>query len=157
MVALLRSFRAVQAVARPALALPKVQVARAFSASALRRGGGGPPQLLGDGVKPGEVPTDRQQATGIERFELIGKAEGVDVFDLTPLEADRLGTLDNPIEVFSYYPERHVGCTGFPADSHDTIWLHVTKELKNHRCPECGSVYTLKFEPNADYEAHAHH
>lgn len=52
MVALLRSFRAVQAVARPALALPKVQVARAFSASALRAGGGGPPQLLGDGMSP---------------------------------------------------------------------------------------------------------
>ncbi|BEJ13065.1 hypothetical protein CspHIS471_0302390 [Cutaneotrichosporon sp. HIS471] len=153
MVALLRSFRA---VARPVLALPKVQVARAFSASALRSAGAGPPQLIGDGVKAGEVPTDRQQATGIERFELIGKAEGVDVFDMGPLPSDRIGTLENPIEVLSFYPERHVGCTGSPADSHETVWLHVTKELKNHRCPECGSVYTLNFEPNADYESHHH-
>lgn len=44
----------------------------------------------------------REQATGIERFELIGKAEGVDVFDMSPLESTRLGTLDNPIEIFSY-------------------------------------------------------
>ncbi|WOO80710.1 Cytochrome c oxidase subunit 4, mitochondrial [Vanrija pseudolonga] len=171
MVALLRSLRA---VARPALALPKAQViARPISVSAIRRGGGGPPLLLGEGVKAGEVPTDEQQATGIERFELMGKVEGVDVFDMTPLQADRLGTLDNPIEVFSFvrishfrlaplwlannpaqYPVRHVGCTGFPADSHDTLWLQVNTELKHHRCPECGSVYTLKYEPHASA---AHH
>lgn len=36
------------------------------------------------------------------------------------------------------FPERHVGCTGFPADSHDTIWMTVNNKLKNHRCPECG-------------------
>jgi hypothetical protein len=36
------------------------------------------------------------------------------------------------------FPERHVGCTGFPADSHDTIWMTVDNKLKNHRCPECG-------------------
>ncbi|KAL1411660.1 Cytochrome c oxidase subunit 4 [Vanrija albida] len=153
MVALLRSLRA---VARPALALPKAQViARPISVSAIRRGGGGPPLLLGEGVKAGQVPTDEQQATGIERFELMGKVEGVDVFDMTPLEADRLGTLENPIEVFSFYPLRHVGCTGFPADSHDTLWLQVNTELKHHRCPECGSVYTLKYEPH-ESAAHAH-
>lgn len=44
----------------------------------------------------------KEQATGIERFELMGKVEGVDVFDMQPLEADRLGTLEQPIEVFSY-------------------------------------------------------
>jgi hypothetical protein len=36
------------------------------------------------------------------------------------------------------FPERHVGCTGFPADSHDTIWMLVNDKIKNHRCPECG-------------------
>lgn len=44
MVALLRSFRAAQAVARPALAVRPA--ARAFSVSAIRRGGAQPPELL---------------------------------------------------------------------------------------------------------------
>lgn len=80
-----------------------------------------------------------QQATGIERFELMGKVQGVDVFDMKPLEADRIGTLADPIEVLSYYPVRQVGCTGFPADSHDTLWIDVTAEKKHARCTECGS------------------
>lgn len=80
-----------------------------------------------------------QQATGIERFELMGKVQGIDVFDMKPLEADRIGTLADPIEVFSYYPVRQVGCTGFPADSHDTLWIDVTAEKKHARCSECGS------------------
>lgn len=44
MVALLRSFRAAQAVARPALAVRPA--ARAFSISAIRREGAHPPELL---------------------------------------------------------------------------------------------------------------
>ncbi|KAL7421940.1 Cytochrome c oxidase subunit 4 [Cryptotrichosporon argae] len=150
--AVLRSFRAA-AVARPAFR-PLVQ-ARALSISLPRQAGHSAPQLLGEGVKPGQVPTDEQQATGLERFELLGKLEGVDVFDMKPLEVTRLGTVDDPIAVYSLFPERHVGCTGFPADSHDTVWLHVTKELKNHRCPECGSVYTLNFQ--GDEHADHHH
>ena len=39
----------------------------------------------------------------------------------------------------SQWPSRIVGCTGYPADSHDTIYLHMNKDLKHHRCPECGS------------------
>jgi hypothetical protein len=31
-----------------------------------------------------------------------------------------------------------VGCTGAPADSHDTLWFWVKGE-KQSRCPECGS------------------
>ncbi|EKC99869.1 cytochrome c oxidase polypeptide iv [Trichosporon asahii var. asahii CBS 8904] len=154
MVALLRSFRVAQAVARPALAARPA--ARAFSLSAIRLGGAQPPELIGPGVQPGQIPTDEQQATGIERFELMGKVQGVDVFDMKPLEADRIGTLADPIEVLSYYPVRQVGCTGFPADSHDTLWIDVTAEKKHARCTECGSVYTLKYEPH-DTLSHGHH
>ncbi|WVW84134.1 hypothetical protein I302_106163 [Kwoniella bestiolae CBS 10118] len=145
MASVLRSFKAFS----PALRRPFVaqQPLRAFSVSANRWAGhGGPPQMLGPGAKAGEVPTDEAQSTGIERFELLGKLEGVDVFDMQPLEITRLGTVDEPIPVYSLYPERQVGCTGYPADSHDTIWLNVNTELKNHRCPECGSVYTLNFQ-----------
>lgn len=48
--------------------------------------------LLPPGAKPGTVPTDLEQATGLERLEILGKMQGVDVFDMKPLDASRLGT-----------------------------------------------------------------
>jgi hypothetical protein len=33
--------------------------------------------------------------------------------------------LDNPIIVKSYGDEQYAGCTGYPVDSHITIWLAV--------------------------------
>ncbi|KAF8602877.1 cytochrome c oxidase [Ceratobasidium sp. AG-I] len=74
---------------------------------------------------------------------------------MNPLEMTKMGTLADPIKIYSLAPERHVGCTGYPADSHDTIWLTVNQKLKNHRCPECGCVYTLDF--HGDPHAHEHH
>lgn len=58
------------------------------------------------------------QSTGLERFELLGKLEGVDVFDMKPLQVDRLGTMKEPIEVYSLvgvhagYRERADGMNG---------------------------------------------
>jgi hypothetical protein len=43
--------------------------------------------------KPGTVPTDAEQATGLERLEVLGKMQGIDIFDMRPLDASRLGTL----------------------------------------------------------------
>lgn len=37
------------------------------------------------------MPTDLEQATGLERLELLGKMQGVDIFDLKPLDTSRLG------------------------------------------------------------------
>jgi cytochrome c oxidase subunit 5b len=47
--------------------------------------------LIGPGAKPGTMPTDLEQATGLERLELLGKMEGRDIFDMRPLDASRLG------------------------------------------------------------------
>jgi cytochrome c oxidase subunit 5b len=38
---------------------------------------------------------------------------------------DMSGTLENPIIVKSAGDEQYAGCTGYPADSHVTIWLTV--------------------------------
>lgn len=81
--------------------------------------------LVGPGAKPGTIPTDLEQATGIERLEILGKMEGVDIFDMRPLDASRLGTLKEPILVRSAGEEQYAGCTGFPVDSHTVIWLTV--------------------------------
>lgn len=81
--------------------------------------------LLGPGAKPGTVPTDLEQSTGLERLEILGKMDGVDVFDMRPLDASRLGTLKEPIMVRSAGEEQYAGCTGYPVDSHTVIWLTV--------------------------------
>lgn len=47
--------------------------------------------LLPPGAPPGTVPTDLEQATGLERLELLGKMEGIDVFDMRPLDSSRKG------------------------------------------------------------------
>ena len=47
--------------------------------------------LLPPGAQPGTVPTDLDQATGLERLEILGKMQGIDVFDMKPLDASRLG------------------------------------------------------------------
>ena len=47
--------------------------------------------LLPPGAEIGTVPTDLDQATGLERFELLGKMQGIDVFDMKPLDASRKG------------------------------------------------------------------
>lgn len=74
---------------------------RALSTTATRRSGPPPPQLFGPGGKPGDIPTDEQQATGLERFQLLGEMEGYDAFDLQPLDSSRVGTLQDPIKVYS--------------------------------------------------------
>ncbi|KAI0775306.1 cytochrome c oxidase subunit VB-domain-containing protein [Trametes elegans] len=139
--------------------------ARALSVSAARRSEHPPtPQIYGEGAKPGEVPTDVNQSTGLERLQVLGALEGVEVFDLAPLDSSRIGTLADPIKVYSLWacqrlntfqePERLVGCTGSPAESHELLWMNVTRE-KNRRCPECGSVYALDYQ--GEEHAHAHH
>jgi cytochrome c oxidase subunit 5b len=47
--------------------------------------------LIGPGAAPGTVPTDLEQATGLERLEILGKMQGIDIFDMSPLPSDRVG------------------------------------------------------------------
>lgn len=50
--------------------------------------------LVGPGATPGTVPTDLEQATGLERLEILGKMQGIDIFDMKPLDASRKGTAE---------------------------------------------------------------
>ncbi|GAA5858724.1 hypothetical protein JCM5296_005822 [Sporobolomyces johnsonii] len=135
-------------------ALPRVQPTRSFLTSLPRLSGHQEPLLQGPGGKTGEVPTDFEQATGLERFELLHKLKGEEAFSLEPLEVPRLGTLSDPIMVFSLDKERIVGCTGFPVDSHDTILFPVGKD-KPVRCPECGCAYKVDFQ-GLEHDDHHH-
>ncbi|KJZ76854.1 hypothetical protein HIM_03731 [Hirsutella minnesotensis 3608] len=113
--------------------------------------------LLGPGAAPGTVPTDLEQSTGLERLEILGKMEGVDIFDMRPLDASRKGTMDNPIKVRSAGDEQFAGCTGYPADSHIVHWLGLSRERPIERCPECGSVYEMEYIGPQDDHHHHHH
>jgi cytochrome c oxidase subunit 5b len=112
--------------------------------------------LFGPGAAPGTVPTDLEQSTGLERLEILGKMEGVDIFDMRPLDASRLGTMEDPIKVRSAGDEQFAGCTGFPADSHVVNWLNMSRERPIERCPECGSVYKMEYVGPQD-DHHHHH
>merc|ERR1712144_98889 len=114
--------------------------------------------LIGPGAAPGTIPTDLEQATGLDRLEILGKVQGIDIFDMKPLDASRLGTLDNPIVVKSFGDEQYAGCTGFPADSHNVIWLPMSRERPVERCPECGNVLKMDYVgPQEDPHAHDAH
>ncbi|GAA5864662.1 hypothetical protein JCM8547_008264 [Rhodosporidiobolus lusitaniae] len=135
----------------PRVAVPRVQPTRTFLTS-LPRLSAQEPLIQGPGGKTGEVPTDFEQATGLERFELLHKLKGEEAFSLEPLEVPRLGTLADPIKVFSLDRTRIVGCTGYPVDSHDTVLFPVNE--KGVRCPECGCAYAVDFQ---GVEHHDHH
>ncbi|KAK9719536.1 Cytochrome c oxidase subunit 4 [Basidiobolus ranarum] len=97
--------------------------------------------LLGSGAKAGTIPTDLEQATGLERFEILAKMEGKEFFDLEPLTLTHYGTKQNPILVKTCDDFRFIGCSGFPSDTHENIWITVEKGHDIDRCPECGCVY----------------
>ncbi|KAH7406453.1 cytochrome c oxidase polypeptide IV mitochondrial precursor [Phaeosphaeria sp. MPI-PUGE-AT-0046c] len=111
--------------------------------------------LFAPGAQPGTVPTDLEQATGLERLEILGKMQGVDIFDMRPLDASRLGTPEDPITVNSAGNEQYVGCTGFPVDSHGVLWITLTREEPQSRCMECGSTYKMHYVGPAE-DAHDH-
>lgn len=67
---------------------------------------------MGPGGKAGEVPTDLEQATGLDRLELLAKLQGKELFDMEPLNMTHIGTPKNPIVVQSHDPIRFIGCTG---------------------------------------------
>jgi len=115
--------------------------------------------LLPPGAAPGTVPTDLEQATGLERLEILGKMEGVDIFDMKPLDSSRKGSLDNPIVVRSFGEEQYAGCTGVPADTHNVKWLTMSRDRPVERCPECGNVLKMEYVGPQDthHEDHGHH
>lgn len=102
-------FQNVVRAARPAILAarsslkPSTSTLRAFSTTVrIQSGGPPPPQLYGTGSKSGSVPTDLEQATGLERLQLLGELEGINIFDDGPLDSSRIGTKADPLLVPSY-------------------------------------------------------
>jgi len=100
--------------------------------------------LLPPGAPAGTIATDLNQSTGLERMEILAKMQGVDLWDLKPLDSTRLGTMEDPIIVKADGPEQYVGCTGYPVDSHWVRWLTLSEKRPIERCDQCGNVIKLE-------------
>ena len=109
--------------------------------------------LIGPGAKEGTIPSDMDQATGLERFEILGKREGIDVFDMENPVFEGNCTMKDPYLVPTYIGYRYVGCAGKDGDDHKPYWMKV-EEGHPARCWQCGNVYAAKYlgEPG-----HHHH
>ncbi|KAI8588100.1 cytochrome c oxidase subunit VB-domain-containing protein [Geranomyces variabilis] len=102
--------------------------------------------------EPGQIPTNYELMTGNERYEYMQRLQGKEPWeDLHPIVLTARGTTKNPIVVKGIDPERYIACTGFPADSHEAIWLTIRDHGKKFdRCPHCGNVF--KYDRD-----HSHH
>lgn len=78
------------------------------------------------------MPTDENQSTGLERLQVLAAKEGVEVFDFNPLDSSRIGTLADPIKVFSWVcPDFH--------------WLIVVNQDSLHLTHESTCLFTTNF------------
>ncbi|XP_038955296.2 cytochrome c oxidase subunit 5B, mitochondrial [Rattus norvegicus] len=88
----------------------------------------------------GGVPTDEEQATGLEREIMIAAQKGLDQFNMLPPKAAS-GTKEEPNLVPSISNKRIVGCI-CEEDNCTVIWFWLHKD-ESQRCPNYGKHYKL--------------
>ncbi|XP_069836511.1 cytochrome c oxidase subunit 5B, mitochondrial-like [Dendropsophus ebraccatus] len=91
-------------------------------------------------MSAGGIPTDEEQATGLERKVLTGLKKGEDPFNVHKPKAYP-GTKENPHIVPSINKQRIVGCI-CEEDNSQIIWFWA-HEGQVDRCPQCGAHYKL--------------
>ena len=101
---------AARALPRASTLSARTSAVRTISTTARACSDGHPvvPKIYGPGSKPGEMPSLLDQATGLERLQLLGDIEGFEAFDRSPLDASRIGTKKEPIVVLSHVSGQHV-------------------------------------------------
>lgn len=97
--------------------------------------------IMGPGGPGDRISTPYEHTVGLERLEYLARMSGRNFYMMEPLKIDQYGTLDNPVIVESMVGERIAGCTGFPKDSHEVVWMKVSG---TKRCPECGQAFKIK-------------
>ncbi|XP_004452874.1 cytochrome c oxidase subunit 5B, mitochondrial [Dasypus novemcinctus] len=88
----------------------------------------------------GGVPTDDEQATGLEREVIMAARKGLDPYNILPPKA-AAGTKEDPNLVPSITNKRIVGCI-CEEDNSAVIWFWLHKG-EAQRCPNCGTHYKL--------------
>ncbi|XP_028930278.1 cytochrome c oxidase subunit 5B, mitochondrial [Ornithorhynchus anatinus] len=88
----------------------------------------------------GGIPTDEEQATGLEREILMAEKKGLDPYNLLAPKG-AAGTREEPNLVPSITDKRIVGCI-CEEDNSAVIWFWLHKG-ETQRCPNCGTHYKL--------------
>ncbi|XP_019401570.1 PREDICTED: cytochrome c oxidase subunit 5B, mitochondrial [Crocodylus porosus] len=88
----------------------------------------------------GGIPTDEEQATGLERKVLEALQKGTDPYSMFPPKCQE-GTREDPNLVPSVNEKRLVGCI-CEEDNSAIIWFWLHKG-EPQRCPSCGVHYKL--------------
>nr|XP_056715970.1 cytochrome c oxidase subunit 5B, mitochondrial [Euleptes europaea] len=106
------------------------------------RGSLGPLRLSGASrsMAGGGIPTDEEQATGLERKIMKALEKGLDPWSTLPPKR-RAGTKEDPNIVPSINEKRIVGCI-CEEDNSTVIWFWLHKG-EAQRCPSCGAHYKL--------------
>ncbi|XP_068609030.1 cytochrome c oxidase subunit 5B, mitochondrial [Brachionichthys hirsutus] len=96
--------------------------------------------VLSRGMAAGGIPTDEEQATGLEKLIMTGMKEGLDPYNVMKPKA-YAGTKADPHLVPSITNRRIVGCV-CEEDNTAVVWFWI-HEGEAHRCPSCGSHFKL--------------
>ncbi|XP_075389900.1 cytochrome c oxidase subunit 5B, mitochondrial-like [Tenrec ecaudatus] len=88
----------------------------------------------------GGIPTDEEQATGLEREIMLATRKGLDPYNMLAPKA-ATGTKEHPNLVPSITNKRIVGCI-CEEDNSAVIWFWLHKG-DAQRCPNCGTQYKL--------------
>ncbi|XP_072280190.1 cytochrome c oxidase subunit 5B, mitochondrial [Pyxicephalus adspersus] len=91
-------------------------------------------------MSAGGIPTNEEQATGLERKIMQALKKGEDPYSILP-KTGAPGTKENPHIVPSINRQRLVGCV-CEEDNSAVIWFWIHDGEVN-RCPQCGSHYKL--------------
>ncbi|XP_051542161.1 cytochrome c oxidase subunit 5B, mitochondrial [Myxocyprinus asiaticus] len=99
-----------------------------------------PMAALSRGMAAGGIPTDEEQATGLEKKVMHAMKTGSDPYNiLRPKEY--AGSKSDPHLVPSVTNKRIVGCV-CEEDNTAVVWFWL-HEGEPQRCPSCGSHYKL--------------
>ena len=82
------------------------------------------------GAERGTVPTDIEQATGLERLEILGKMQGIDIFDMKPLDASRRG---ESFTILSSHAASFLPSSLLPPPPSFSVKILVTNDNKQER------------------------
>ncbi|XP_028852373.1 cytochrome c oxidase subunit 5B1 [Denticeps clupeoides] len=99
-----------------------------------------PAQAAVRGMAAGGIPTDEEQATGLEKVLLNATKKGTDPYSMFKPK-EYAGSKEDPHLVPSIANKRIVGCV---CEEDNTaivwFWLH---QGPGQRCPSCGAHYKL--------------
>ncbi|CAN9504641.1 unnamed protein product [Ophioblennius macclurei] len=96
--------------------------------------------VLSRGMSTGGIPTDEEQATGLEKIIMKAMKEGTDPYNMMKPKG-YAGSKMDPHLVPSITNKRIVGCV-CEEDNTAVVWFWL-HEGEAQRCPSCGAHYKL--------------